>query len=404
MKFNYKARTKQGEAQNGVIEASSRKAALYILEKDDLYITSLVSISQKNFLNVRISLQRTSVKDVVIFTRQFSVMLKSGISPVEALQAQANQTTNSDFHAKILRMAEVVEGGRSLSQAFGMFPDVFKSFFINVVRAGEATGKMADSLKYLADHLEREYNFNRKIKSAMIYPAFVILVFIGVFFLAVFFIMPKLMEILKSFSGELPLATKVMIVLSEGVRDGGWIAIIALLVLLFFVPNILRRRKSTRDMFDRFILRVPILGSFQKKVYLTRICENLSVLIASGLPITQALQIVKDMIENSLYKKIVAQAEDKVAKGEKISAIFSEYPDQVPTFVLQMTSTGESTGRLDETLMDVVNFYREEIERITDNLTTILEPLLILFLGLGVAVLAISVFVPLFKIGLGGVG
>ncbi len=151
-------------------------------------------------------------------------------------------------------------------------------------------------------------------------------------------------------------------------------------------------------------MKIPVLGDFYRKIYLTRFAENLSVLISAGLPITQALKITEDIVENSVYKKIIREAQEKVARGERISEVFRAYPEQVPSFISQMISTGEETGRLEETLMDVVNFYRQEIERTAANLTTILEPALILTLGIGIAILAVSIFIPLFKIGMGGFG
>ena len=405
MKFYYKARTKEGKVHRGTIEASSRKAVLDILEKYGLHVTSLKEAEKVGFFQKEIPLGRgISQKDLVIFTRQFGVMLKSAVPPVEALRTQVALTENPIFREKILRMAEAVEQGSALSQAFSLYPKIFNPFYVSIIKSGEATGKVADSLNYLADHLEREYNLHQKIRGAMIYPAFVIVVFVAAFFLVTFFIIPRLTEILKSFSEQLPFTTKLLISLSDFVRKGGWVLVLFLLGLLFFSPQILKRFSKTSKFYDELILKIPVLGDFNKKIYLTRFAENLSVLISAGLPITQALRITQEIVDNSIYKKIIKETEERVARGERISAVFSQYPEKIPTFVTQMISTGEETGRLESTLMDVVNFYRQEIERTTANLTTILEPVLIICLGIGIAVLAVSVFVPLFKMGLGGLG
>lgn len=405
MKFYYKARTKEGKIQKGQIEASSRKAALDILEKYGLYTTFLKEEKGKGILRKEIPLVGgIAHKDIVIFTRQFGTMLKAAIPPLEALRAQVSQVSNPQFREKILRMAEAVEQGSALSQAFSLYPKIFDPFYVSIIKSGEATGKVADSLNYLADHLEREYNLRQKIKGAMIYPAFVIAVFIAAFFLVTFFIVPRLTEILEAFAGELPLTTKLMISLSDFVRKGGWILIFLVFGIIFLLPQIFKRQKSSRKFYDRFVLKIPIVGDFFKKIYLTRFSENLSVLISAGLPITQALKITREIIENSLYKKIIQEAEKRVARGERISEVFRAYPAEIPPFVCQMIATGEETGRLERTLMDIVSFYRQEIERTTENLTTIIEPVLILTLGIGIAVLAVSIFIPLFKIGLGGMG
>ncbi|MBZ9572782.1 type II secretion system F family protein [Patescibacteria group bacterium] len=405
MRFTYKARTKEGKMQRGTIEASSRKACLNILEKYGFYVTFLKETGKGGFLMGRISLRRISPKDIVAFSRQFSVMLKSAIPPVEALRAQVAQTENPDFREKILKMAEVVETGSTLSQAFSLYhPEIFDPFFVNIVKSGEATGKVADSLTYLADHLEREYNLSQKIRGAMIYPGFVIVVFIAAFFLVTFFIIPRLIEVLEAFGGKLPLSTRLMISLSEFVRKGGWILIFLIFGALFFLPQYLKRAERSKKFYDRVSLKIPILGDFYKKIYLVQFCENLSVLIRAGLPITQALKITEGIIGSVVYKKIIRETQERVARGERISSVLSQYPEQIPTFVTQMTSTGEETGRLEQTLMNVVDFYRAEIERTTDNLTSILEPILIVVLGVGIGILAVSVFIPLFRMGFGGVG
>ncbi len=402
MRFKYKARTKEGKLQKGTIGASSRKDALYVLEKYGLYTTELKEAKKPGFFLKKISFQRISSKDIVNFTRQLAIMLKSVVSPVEALKAQVAQTENPDFREKILGIAEAVETGSTLSQAFSLYPKVFDQFFVNIVKSGEATGKVADSLTYLADHLERDYNLRQEIRGAMIYPAFVIIVFISAFFLVTFFVVPKLTEILRAFGGELPLSTRLIIYLSDFIKKGGWILIIVIFGFLFFLPQYLKRSKKTREFYDKISLKIPIIGDFIKRVYLTRFSENFSVLIKAGLPITQALRITEGIIENVVYKKIIREAEERVARGEKISSVFSAYPEQIPVFVTQMISTGEETGRIEQTLMNVVDFYRQEIKRTTDNLVNIIEPVLIIVLGLGIGILAISVFIPLFEMGFEG--
>lgn len=403
MRFIYKARTKEGKIQRGSVEASSRKACLGILEKYGFYVTSLKEMGKGGFLMGKIPLlRRITPKDIVSFSRQFSVMLKSAIPPVEALRAQVLQTENPDFREKILRIAEVVETGSTLSQAFSFYPEIFDPFFVNIVKSGETTGKVADSLTYLADHLESEYNLHQKIRGAMIYPGFVIMVFIAAFFLVTFFIVPRLTEILETFEGKLPLTTRLMITLSEFVRKGGWIIIMVIFGSLFFLPQYLKRSSGSKNFYDKISLKIPILGDFYKKIYLVRFCENLSVLIGAGIPITQALKITEGIIGSEVYKKIIKEAQERVARGEKISSVFSRYPRQISSFTTQMIATGEETGRLEETLMNVVDFYRQEVERTTDNLTNILEPILIVILGIGIAIMAVSIFIPLFKMGFGG--
>ena len=403
MKFFYKARNQAGQEQKGEIEASSKKAALDILEKHGLYV---ISLQASGGFRLKLAFNLTtgiSSKDLVMFTRQFSIMLKSAIPPLEALRALISQTTNQAFKQKLIKMAEALETGSSLSRALSLESKIFNPFYVNMVKSGEATGKMADALDYLAEHLERDYNLKGKIRGAMIYPAFVISAFMGAFFLATFFIIPRLTQILTSFQGKLPLSTKLIMGMAAFVRGGGWVLVLVFFLLLFVAPFVLKHFPATKKVYDKYILKMPIMGSFKKKVYLTQFSENLSVLVAAGLPITQALKITKDIIGNTTYQFILERAEDRVSRGEKISSVLGGFPEQFPAFVTQMVFTGEETGRIEDTLINVVKFYQEDLSRTAENLTAILEPILILCLGAGIGVLAVGLFLPLFKIGMGGV-
>ena len=405
MKLLYRARTKEGKSQKGVIEASSRKAALGILEKYGLYVTSLKEAGKRGILSMKIGLfQRVSQQELISFTRQLATMMKSAIPPLEALRAQLMQTTSTNFREKILKMAESIETGNTFSQAFAIYPKVFDPFYVSIIKAGEATGKVSDSLTYLAEHLERQYNFNQKVKGAMLYPAFVIAVFIASFSVVIFFIVPRLSEILKTFKGDLPWMTRLLIWSADFISKGGWVVVPILLVPLAILPFYLRRSRNFKLVFDRFSLKLPILGEFYKKIYLTRFAENFSILLAAGLPITQSIKITRGIMSNSLYKKILRKAEERVSKGERISETLNQYPKLFPAFVTQMVFTGEETGKLDKILQDMVEFYRQEIERTAEKLSTVLEPILIIILGIGIAILAFAVFIPLFKIGVGGIG
>ncbi len=406
MKFSYKARTEEGKVRKGTIEAFSRKGALDILEKYGFYTTSLKKEGVGGILKKKLVIGReVSKKDLVLFTRQIGTMMKSAIPPLESLRAQVQQIESGGFRGKILKMAESIERGGSLSQAFALFPKVFDAFFINIIKSGEAAGKVADSLDYLADHLEREYNFNQKVKGAMFYPLFVVMVFMGSGMIVIFFIVPKLTEILKTFDSEdLPILTRGLMSLGDFVAKGGWMLLVGIFAPIVIAAPFLIKSKQFKRFYDKASLKVPFLGDFRKKVQLSRFAENLSVLISSGLPINQALKITKDILTSFVYKDILAQAEEAVTRGEKISAVLSRYPKQFPSFAIQMVSTGEKTGRLHQTLNDMVKFYRGDIERTTEKLTTMLEPILILILGIGIAILAFAVFIPLFNMGMGGMG
>jgi len=397
MKFNYQARTKKGEAQSGAVEASSREAAISLLQKYGLYVTILEEAKAAPIYAKRVKIfERISAKDLVLFSRQLSILFKSKVSLVESLQTLAVQTKSLDFKEKIFKLAEEIEGGSSLSGALSHFPKVFSSFYIAMVRAGEASGKLSESLEYLAEHLEREYHLTSRIKGAMIYPAVVLLVAIAVLALMIIFVIPQLTKVLAEVGGELPAVTKMVISLSDLFRKSGWLIILGLIFLGIGLHRYYKSKKG-KKVFDRAFLRLPLVSPILEMIHLSRFAENLSTLISGGLPIAQALEITGDIVGNTVYKEIIFAARDEVRKGEPISSVLSRYPEFFPPVFTQMTLVGERTGSLDKTLMDLVSFYQKEVDRGVENLLSVLEPLLIVFLGGIVAGLMVAILMPLYK-------
>ena len=397
MKFNYQARTKKGDMQTGTVEASSREAALNLLQKHQLFITLLEKAEAQPLLSKKIKLfEKISRKDIVNFSRQLALMFQSKIPLLEALQTLALQTKNPSFREKILTLTEEIESGTSFSLALARYPKLFSSFYVSMVKSGEASGTLSESLDYLAEHLEREYHLVSKIQGAMIYPALIVLVVIGVLVMMMFFVIPNMAKVLTETGQELPLLTTVVIGLSNFFRSWGWLIFLMVLGAAIF----LFRYSKTSDgkkFKDMLLLKIPLVGPFLKMIYLSRFAENLSTLITGGLPIVQALEITGEIVGNDVYQTIISQLKEEVKKGEKISKFLIRYPQQFPPILTQMVTVGEKTGTLDKSLMNVVDFYRKEVDRAIDNLLSILEPLLVVFLGLIVAGLMGAVLMPLYK-------
>ena len=397
MKFNYQARTPTGEVQSGRVEASSRAAAISLLQRHGLYITFLEEVAAPPLFARRIKLfERISQRDIVLFSRQLAIMFKSRVPLVEALEVLATQSRNSDLKEKILKMAEEIEGGTSLSGALSKYPKVFPPFYTAMVRSGEASGKLSESLSYLAEHLEREYHLTGKLKGAMIYPTMVISMAIIVLALMMFYIIPRLSEVLSASGSELPAITKGIIFLSLFLKKQGWILILVLISLIIFAFRYARTSEG-KKFFDQLSLRLPLASELLKMICLSRFAENLSTMISGGLPIARALEISGEIVGNTVYKEIIFQTRDEVRKGEAISSTLARYPEVFPPVFIQMTSVGEKTGTLDKTLLDIVSFYQKEVDRTVDNLLSILEPALIAFLGLIVGGLIASVIMPLYQ-------
>jgi len=397
MKFNYQARSKKGEVQTGTVEASSREAAILLLQKHNLFVTFLERAETKPFYARKIKLfERISKKDVVNFSRQLSLMFKSKIPLVQALHSIAEQTKNPGFREKILMVSQEVEGGTRFSQALSAHPKLFSSFYVSMVRAGEASGTLSESLTYLADHLERDYHLQSKIQGAMIYPALILVVVVGVLVMMTYFVIPNMTKVLTETGQDLPTITKIVIAFSNFMKSWGW----SVFLLLGGAAIALVRYSRTvegKKIKDKFFLRIPLVGSFLRMIYLSRFAENLSTLISGGIPIAQSLEITAEIVGNDVYQQIVFEIKEEVVRGENMSKILARHPEAFPPILTQMVAVGEKTGTLDQSLMSVVDFYRKEVERSIDNLLSILEPLMVISLGGIVAGLMGAVLLPLYK-------
>jgi type IV pilus assembly protein PilC len=397
MKYIYQARTKEGERKTGHVEASSFEAALDVLQKHELFITVLESVQSQKAWEKKITiLQFTSRKDIVNFSRQLSIMFKSNVSLAESLETIANQEPKQGFKEKILKISRKVKGGTSFSDSLAEFPKLFSTFYVSMVKSGEASGSLADSLNYLADHLEREYNLRASIIGAMIYPALVIVVMLGVMIVMMVFVIPNLTEVLQETGQELPLVTRIVIFISDFLITKGWVLIIVV-PLLSFILYLGAKTKQGSSFLHKSYLKIPILGKFLKMVYLSTFAENLSTLIAGGLPIVQALEISSEIITNTTYRKVLKTTRDEVEKGQNISSVLGRFPSMFPPMFCQMVSVGEKTGSLDKTLLNVVSFYQKEVDRAIKALLSIIEPLLIVFLGGAVGIIIAAVLLPMYQ-------
>ncbi len=397
MKFNYQARTKTGKVKTGIIEASSKDAAIALLQKYGLFIVFLQELGGVSLFERKISLfSWISQKDIVIFSRQLSIMFKSKVPLMEALQILAKQSDNVNFREKLLKISEDIQGGVSFSQALSRHPKLFSDFYVNMVKAGEASGTLSLSLNHLADHLEREYDLSMKVTSAMIYPVFILVVMFGVILVMLLFVVPQITTFLEGTDKELPFLTKMIIAISDILKE--WGIVIAIMVGgIFVVLFKYFRTKIGKSLLDEVLLETPLLGSFFKIVYVSRFAENLSVLVAGGLPITQALEITGNIVDNTVYKKIIFEVRDKVRKGGMVSSTLLEYPKYFPAIFTQMVLVGEKTGTLGSTLSNIVDFYSKEVDRHITIFLSILEPAMLLFLGLIVGGLVAAILMPLYE-------
>ena len=398
MKFNYQTRTQQGEIQAGTIEARNKEAAIGILQSRGLLVVFLEETSSVPFY-VRSfrPFQKVKIKELTLFYRQLAILFESNVSPLDSLHILREQIKNQVFKETIYEIEKDVKGGEPLSAAMEKHPKVFSSFYVNVVRSGEATGNLSEILKYLADHAEREYNLNSKVKGAFTYPAVIFSMFLIIGALMMIFVVPQLTSMLTEMGGTLPLTTRVLIATSNFLRSWIWLVILVIIGLVVFLRKYIKTPKG-RLIFDVIKLKIPIFNDLFKKIYLARFAENLRTLLKGGVSILKALDITASVMGNKVYENIINEAREKVKIGETMSSSFANHPKEMSPLVTQMVGVGEKTAQIDNILDKVSSFYQQDVDRLVGNMTQLIEPIMILILGAGVGLLVASILMPIYNL------
>jgi len=399
MIFNYKARDEKENIQSGTIESSSRSSALSALEERGYYVFSITE-EEAPFYKKGIKLpQKISQIEVVTFSRQLAIMIESKVTVVDALRIILSEIEKRRFREKIEDISKRVEDGTPFSEALEKHSDIFPSFYSAMVKSGEASGRLSEALSYIADQMESNYTFKRKLLGAMTYPALIIFVFSGVMAFLFLYIVPELQEMLAEFDAEMPMITRIVIAISEFFQNWWWaLGITFVIGIIGFLQYI--KTDDGKDIFDIYMLEIPILGSFFKKIYLFQIAESLSTLISSGLSIIKALEVTEDIVGNNIYKNILAETREEVKGGREISEIIKKHPKYFPSLFVQMMMIGENSGQIQTALSSVVKLYKEEVERKMETYVKLIEPALIVLLGGMIGGLVLSILLPIYTIGL----
>lgn len=396
MKFDYLARTQKGEIQAGTVEASNRAVALKTLQSHNLIVTRLWTSERTSLFTKKFTfLNRVKRKEVFVFFRQLAILVDADVPLVQSLKVLSEQLRSAYFKKIIFKVARDIDGGMSFSKAMEKHPAVFSALCINLIKIGEVSGRLQESLGYLADYLEREYYLISRIRGAMIYPLFILGAFVVVAILIMVMVIPSLTSILTETGQMLPLSTRIVIWTSEWIRSWFWLVILLLIIVTpFFIRY--KRTDKGRVVIDKLKLKIPVLGFVIREIYLSRFADNLSVLIKGGVSIIQSLNVAGQVVGNAIFQQIIFQARDEVKAGKNISATLEEHKEFTPLFC-QMVRTGETTGRLDSILEKLSKFYDKEVENIVNNLNQLIEPVLIVALGIGVAILIFAVFMPIYN-------
>ncbi len=403
-RFQYTARTQTGKIESDIVEAPSLEAAISLLQNQQLIVTQIRPAEEaKQFTFATLNelfnayFGRVKQQEIVLFTKQLAVLIQAKVPLVQSLRVMARQIENPMFSRIISEIANDVDAGSVFSRAIAKYPKVFSNFSIQMIRSGEISGRLEEVLTYLSDYLSRQYLLNSKARGAMIYPAFIVAAFIVVSVVMLIFVIPNLTAILVESGQELPFATRVLIGSSNFLRVWGWLAFIILAAASYFIWNSIKKSPEWRYAYDRFKLKLPVFGELLKKIYLARFSETLSTLSSAGIAISQALEITADVVGNSIYRKIILEADESVRKGSNISSVFAKYPEILP-MVTQMVSIGEQTGKLDSILKQVTMFFTDEVNRAFDNIVNLIEPILIVVLGAGVGLLVAAILLPIYNL------
>lgn len=398
MKFNYQARTQQGEIQTGTVEAGNKESAIETLQSYGLVVVSLEETSAVPIYARSLKIfQKVKIKELTLFYRQLAILFESDVSPLDSLRILGEQIKNPVFKEVIFEVGNDVRGGEPLSAAMSKHPKVFSLFYVNVVRSGEATGNLHEILKYLADHAEKEYNLTAKVKGAFTYPAFIFGLFIIIGTLMMIFVVPQLAAMLMELGQKLPLTTRILIGLSTFLRSWFWLVALAVIGLIIFLKKWAKTTQG-RTYLDILKLKIPVISELSKKIYQARFAENLSTLLKGGVSILKALDITASVIGNKVYENIIMEAKEKVRIGETISSSFITHPKEISPLVTQMVGVGEKTAQIDNILDKVASFYQQDVDRMVANMTQLIEPMMILILGGGVGFLVSSILMPIYNI------
>ena len=396
MLFKYKAINDIGVSKEGEIDAPNRDIAISGLQRRGLVVISIVEEGEsKSFLKISF-FERVRTKDVVILSRQIATLFEAQVSALKAFTMLATNTENKLLGRKLAQISDDLQAGVSISGALSHHPEVFSDFYVNMVKVGEETGKLNQIFLYLADYLDRQYSLTSKTKNALIYPAFVVITFFVVMTLMFVVVIPKLATIIQDSSQETPFFTALVIGVSNLFVHYGFFVLIFFVFLGIWVWRLSLTVKG-KAYLDELKLSVPAVGNLYKKLFLSRITDNLSVMLSSGIPIVRAIDITSEVVGSLVYKNILVDVAEGVKSGLSLSVAFGKHDDKIPGILVQMIQVGEETGSLGNILKTLTDFYRREVDDAVDTLVGLIEPVMIVVLGLGVGILLISVLMPIYN-------
>jgi type IV pilus assembly protein PilC len=398
MKFKYQAKTKEGETQVGFVEAADRDSATGILASHDLFVLSVVSADGgTTFESIEGFLGRVRRKDLIIFTRQLATLLEARLPLNNALKILYEQTTNQVLKTAISQVTEDIDAGVSFSQAMERQGKIFPDYYVEMVRAAEVTGNLNEVAAFLADYTEKEGDLATKAASALVYPGIVIGLFVIVAFILLTFVYPSLGGVFAENGVSLPWYTQVL--LNVGIfLSKWWVAVVVAVAALAALFINYAQTSEGESLLDEAKIRLPIVKKVYLPVIMARFGNSAALLVHGGIPIAQALEIIAHMVGNSVYRDVVHSIAEDVRQGSLLSQSIAKYPQYFAPLVPQMVAVGETTGKIEEMFTRLSGIYTREADQITNNLVDLIQPVLMIGIGLMVGLLFASVLLPLYSL------
>jgi type IV pilus assembly protein PilC len=401
MIFTYDAITESGEKKNGTVDASSKESAIAAIQRRGLIVSSVYEEGKKGgLLNMSLFEKGISMKDIVIMSRQISTLFEAQVSALKAFNLLASNTENESLVRILNNVSDDISSGLSISLALAKYPDVFSEFYVNMVKSGEESGKLTQIFSYLADYLDRQYQLTSKTKNALIYPGFVMGVFILVMVMMFVFIVPRLGSIIKESGQVIPLSTQIVMGISDLLVNYGFyiLGVVAALIVYF-----IRYAKSVsgQRVIDSLKLSLPVFKKIYSRLYLSRMADNLDTMLSSGITIIRAIELTAAVVGNKVFEDVLKDTVEKVKSGSSLSDALGSH-NEIPSIMTGMIRVGEETGSLGNILKTIGKFYSREVNDAVDTLVSLIEPLMIVFLGVGVGILLVSILMPIYNVA-GGI-
>ncbi len=396
--YSFKAKKNTGEIYEAEREASDRFALFHDVKNEGAEVISVKEVHSKGALRLSLSFRKkVKTHELITFARNLGSMIEAGLSVSRALTVMERQVTNATLKDILNGLNSEISQGKTLSESMAKTPKVFSTLFVSMVSAGEESGTLANSLKTIALQMDRSYTLQKKIKGALMYPAVIVVVMILIAVLMLTYIVPTLMKTFTDMKIALPWSTQIIVTVSDLLRNHGFI-VLGVVVLAFLALRYWSRTSGGGSIVDLLITKIPVIGELVKEVNTARTARTMSSLLNSGVAIIESVKITAEVVQNVHYKKVLAQAEENIKKGAPISTVFEQNSQFYPVFIGEMIAVGEETGKVGEMLLGVATYYEDDVEQRTKDMSTIIEPFLMVFIGAAVGFFALSMISPMYSL------